>query len=262
MRIVSFNVAGLRQKVKKIDKSFADYDIVCLQETRLNVNIPYPMFKNFQEWHAISKDKGQKGVSILINNKFKEEIKEKYHNSFQGDTGRILIITTDKLVIINTYLPYVSNAKNKKLIKHKRDMLNFIKRKIKEFKEKGYYVLLCMDGNIARSVEEYDIYPSHRNPHAQPSFRPDEIKIYADFSYDVDGELFDVQAEREPDKIQYTYFSKQTSKKNIMWEKNLGLTNDFMFLDKRLEKNVRDFKIDYSHRQLSDHCPLVLEISF
>ena len=267
MKIVSFNIAGMQKKIKKIDELFKNYDFLCLQETRLSSDLDYPLFKNFTEFHALANEKGEKGVSILINKNFGGKVKEKYHNSFQGDSGRILIIeinlpnSNKSFFLFNAYLPYVSNAKNTKLIKHKRDMLNFIRSKINNVKDHAY-VLLCMDGNIARSLDEYDIYPSHPKKSTQPSFRPAEIKIYEDFDYSVDGDLFDVQREILSDEINYTYFSKRTTKKNIMWEKNLGLINDFMFLSNKLEKNVKDFKIDYSYRLLSDHCPLVLELSF
>ena len=114
MKIISYNVAGLRSILKKPEfEEFINYDsiydILCLQETKAEehqviipdyINSKYP-YRFWNSTKGISQRKGLSGVSIWCAS---QPIKNLGYPDFDEE-GRILTLEFENFILINVYVP-------------------------------------------------------------------------------------------------------------------------------------------------------------
>ena len=113
MKIISWNVAGLRAMIKKgnLQKMLDLYapDVVCLQETKAEehqVTLPeelsnkYP-YRFWQSTHGTTQRKGLSGTTIW--SKMKPE--RQYNPPVTDEEGRITTIEFDDYIIVSVYTP-------------------------------------------------------------------------------------------------------------------------------------------------------------
>lgn len=252
LKIVSWNINGLRNKLHLIEENFSDYDIICLQETKLIESLIDDMeLKGFYVFHSISTKKGYSGVAIYI----KKEIKIKNIikipdslNTEPYDTGRIIALDLENFTLINVYVP--NAGKNLENLEYKieiycKNLFNFIKSLKKSY-------IITGDFNATKSLDS--ILEIHKPQNKIAGNTPIEVKW---LNYFIDKlELVDIFRYMYPNILKYTFFSYITKARKY----NKGWRIDFFLITKSLLDKIIDTDIIDKNITNSDHNPITLKL--
>lgn len=257
MKIVSWNVNGLRAVIKKgnlldfIEQD--DMDVLLLQETKLstNTNVDPSIFKNRNFYNSYAQKKGYSGTGVII----KKDIKHKVTYGMGVDEfdreGRVINVFIGKLVIINAYFP--NSQPHRKRIDYKLAFCAVMQDYIKKFSEDGYQVLLVGDYNVAHN--EIDLARPNDN-HDSPGFLPEERDCLTKL---LASGLTDTFRDKYPDKTDsYTWWSYRTRAR----ERNVGWRIDYQSVNPEF-LNKKNIDAIYHNTDVfgSDHCPVTMEVS-
>lgn len=144
MKIISWNVAGIKARANEIEKLMQEHqpDIVCLQKTRTD---KAPYFDGYRMYIDCS-DRWS-GVATYV--------RSGLDGKFPESDSHHLIIEFDEFVLVNAYVPY-SNPKVPGYIEHRKEwdkwIFEFVKRQTKP-------VIICGDLNIVHTDLDSS-YPS------------------------------------------------------------------------------------------------------
>ena len=273
MKIVSWNVAGLRARLKNDEKYNNNltrllfshinnngdcnyYDIVCLQETKCcenevtlpaEISIRYP-YRYWNSTDGTSQRKGFSGTSIWSS---EEPISNLGHPEFDNE-GRIVTLEFEKFILVNVYVPNSQKFENDRYYFRESWNNKFINY-IKELREKKE-VIICGDMNVAHNPIDISNPKSKKNKIA--GFFDIERAAFDNLLNT--NELLDVFRIKNPDKQESTYWSNFL--KSPRSDLN-GWRIDYFLVNKNLydELCVKDIVI---HKDVvgSDHCPVMLEI--
>ena len=248
MKIVSWNVAGLRACLKK---GFSDFfeevnaDIFCLQEIKATQD-QYDFHP--QGYYEIVNSAVRKGYSgVLIFTKEKPlKITYGINNPLFDIEGRTITLEYDDFYLVNVYVPNV-----------KRTLERLEERMIfdKEFKEylknldNKKSVIVCGDFNVAH--QEIDIKNAKQNI-GNAGFTNEERQ---DFSILLKSGFIDTYRYYNPNKEDaYTWWSYMKGVR----ERNIGWRIDYFLVSKRIINKVSNPTI-YKDIYGSDHCPIGIE---
>ncbi len=250
MKIISYNVNGIRAAIKKGFVEWVaanDYDLICLQETkamREQVDLEALEELGYQSsWHSAQK-KGYSGVASFYKKKPSKVIEgcgiERYDME-----GRILRTDFGALTVLNCYFPSGTSGDIRQEVKY--DFLDDFMVYIEELKKTRKKIIVVGDYNIAHT--ELDIH----NPKSKSSgFLPDERAWMTKW---FDSGFTDAYRSVHPEKIEYSWWSYRAgARKN-----NKGWRIDYHSVTNNLAKKIKDCHHlgDVVH---SDHCPVYLEI--
>uniref|UniRef100_A0A8R1TPQ4 exodeoxyribonuclease III n=1 Tax=Onchocerca volvulus TaxID=6282 RepID=A0A8R1TPQ4_ONCVO len=254
IKIISWNVAGLRAWIKKDGNSILvkeNPDIVALQETKC-VEIPNELQDGYYSFLNASEKSGHGGVLLLTK---KEPIKvtcgfddkSKFGVDDNGK-GRIIVAEYENYYLINAYVPNSG-----------RGLVNLDKRKVWD----DYYfsfikkldsnkpVIYVGDLNVAH--QEIDLANPKSNRNKTAGFTDQERN---DFTRLLDAGFVDVFRRLNPKKEgAYTFWSNMHNAR----EKNVGWRLDYFVISERIMNKVKECDILHSVKG-SDHCPLRLTI--
>ena len=262
MKIISWNVNGLRSHLKKIylDELLIneDPDIFCMTETKLNnlknINVENLIKEKYNQYKYIyfhnSKDKtGYSGSSIFSKKKPLNIIYGlDYNNNDIDNEGRVITIEFKKYYIINVYTPNSGEALNRLEWRIKIWDIYF-KNYINKLQQTKS-VIICGDLNVANN--EIDI-KNPKNNLKSAGFTIEERNSFKLLL--TECELLDIYRKLYPDKIEYTYWSyKQKCR-----YKNIGWRIDYFLISKNIEDKVEDISI-LTNILGSDHAPIKLII--
>jgi exodeoxyribonuclease-3 len=261
MRIISWNVNGLRANVKKggfdwfINES---PDVYCIQETKAHPDQLEEGVRKPNGYYAyFDHSKGRKGYSgVAIYSKIEPNKVEYGLGKEELDQeGRFLALffhdlnnMPNKLVIINTYFPNGGGGP---------DRLDFKLRFYDEFlkyvnkqRKNGYEVIFCGDVNTAHT--EIDLARPKENEE-NTGFLPIE-RAWIDKV--IESGYVDIFRHQHPDlKDAYTYWDMKTFAR----DRNVGWRIDYFFISQGLIDLVKKTEI-LDNVMGSDHCPIGLEI--
>lgn len=263
MKIVSYNVAGLRAMLKKdvfeefLTQVDSNYDILCLQETKAEESqIKIPDYINnkyayrfYNSTKGITQRKGLSGVSIWctsppINNLGCPDFDEE---------GRILTLEFEKFILVNVYVPNSQTFDGERY--HFRDNWNtkfsLYIGELKRLHKKE--IIICGDLNIAHL--DIDIVNPKSKKNKVPGFFDFERDDFADLL--ESNELIDIFRSKYPDKRKSTYWSNFLKAERT---KENGWGIDYFLTSSKLYNNVNDIVIMQNIKG-SDHCPMVLDIN-
>lgn len=160
MRIISWNVNGLRACIKKGFFDFFDAieaDIFCMQEIRLDAcDIEYNLNEYTQYWN-FSKKKGFSGTAIFV--------KEPALRVFTGmsnlpeDEGRVISLEYDNYYIVNCYAPYAQRGLEH--LEYKKRFNFALADHINKLREEKP-IVLCGDLNVAHKEIDLKNYKSNK----------------------------------------------------------------------------------------------------
>ena len=248
MKIVSWNVNGLRAVIKKdFLKAYKklNADAFCLQETKLQKDqIPVEIegLKTYDYWSFAIK-KGYSGTAILAK---KEPISVSYGIGSKGhdSEGRVITLEYDTFYLINAYVPNAQPelARIDFRTEYEDKLLKYLKKL-----DKKKPIVYCGDLNVAH--EEIDL----KNPKSNvgmPGFSDEERSMMTRL---LKNDFVDVFRYLYPDKVMYTWWSYRANAR----ENNVGWRIDYFIVSKRFIENVKDIKI-HSEILGSDHCPIEL----
>ncbi|EAE1328221.1 exodeoxyribonuclease III [Listeria monocytogenes] len=250
MRLISWNVNGLRAAVKKGFLEYfeeADADIFCLQETKLQegqIELDLPAYKDY--WNYAVK-KGYSGTAIFTK---VEPLSVQYGLGIpEHDTeGRVITLEFEEFFMVTVYTPN-SQAELKRL-DYRMTFEDAILEYVKNL-DKTKPVVLCGDLNVAH--EEIDL----KNPKTNRKNAGFSDEERAKFSAFLDAGFIDSFRYFYPDLTDaYSWWSYRMNAR----ARNTGWRIDYFVVSERLKDKLVDAKI---HADVlgSDHCPVELELN-
>ena len=114
MKIISWNINGIRAVVKKGFKDFLiseKPDILCLQEIKISDETKLLTefdFADYKEYFNGAKRPGYSGTAILVNNRLLKNnwpVKHGFGINKFDDEGRVQTLETDDFYLVNIYFP-------------------------------------------------------------------------------------------------------------------------------------------------------------
>ncbi|EHK2475418.1 TPA: exodeoxyribonuclease III [Listeria monocytogenes] len=250
MRLISWNVNGLRAAVKKGFLEYfeeVDADIFCLQETKLQegqIELDLPAYKDY--WNYAVK-KGYSGTAIFTK---VEPLSVQYGLGIpEHDTeGRVIKLEFEEFFMVTVYTPN-SQAELKRL-DYRMTFEDAILEYVKNL-DKTKPVVLCGDLNVAH--EEIDL----KNPKTNRKNAGFSDEERAKFSAFLDAGFIDSFRYFYPDLTDaYSWWSYRMNAR----ARNTGWRIDYFVVSERLKDKLVDAKI---HADVlgSDHCPVELELN-
>ena len=253
MKIISYNVNGIRAAIKKGFLEWlkaANPDIICIQETKANKEqVPSEGFDlagyPYQYWFSAQK-KGYSGVAIFC--------KEKPNHIEYGTgietmdfEGRNLRVDFDNVSVMSMYLP---SGTNQARLDFKFSYMAQIQDYLINLKKQIPNLIVCGDYNICH--EAIDIH----NPKMKgvSGFLPEERQWIGDF---INNGFIDSFRHLNKKPHHYSWWSYRANSR----ANNKGWRIDYNMVSAPLKENIsRAFILpDAKH---SDHCPIGVELQF
>ncbi len=252
MRIISWNVNGLRANIKKGGFEWflnESPDMYCIQETKCHPEQLEEAVRNPAGYHAyFDHSKGRKGYSgVAVFSKIKPE-KVDYGLGVESldQEGRFLALFFKEFVLINIYFPNGGGGPERLdfKLRYYDAFLNYADELVK----KGHKIIFCGDINTAHSI--IDLARPKENE-KNTGFLPIE-RAWLDKV--VKHGYVDVFRHFYPEiKEKYTYWDMKTFAR----ERNVGWRIDYFFVTKDLVSQTKSITI-FDHVLGSDHCPVEL----
>lgn len=256
MKIISWNTNGLRATHKQghFEPLFTKYkpDIVCLQETKSELDQLPEELQNFQNYYlSLSPCKTRKGYSGVAIYSKEEPLNTElgFGNKRFDDEGRTIVSEYENFFLITCYFPNGGGGPER--LKYKLEFYDAFLIFIEKLKKKKP-VVFCGDVNTAHT--EIDLARPKENVD-NTGFLPVE-RAWMDKL--VKKGWVDVFRTLNPDQRDiYTYWDQKTRSR----ERNVGWRIDYFFCSPEIFHNIKNFKTltDYFG---SDHCPIMIEIDF
>ncbi len=253
MRIISYNVNGVRAALKKglLDWLKTDpADIICLQETKCCEGDVDP--KQLEEmgyehyWYSAQK-KGYSGVAVFSKIK-PDHIQFGTGHKVSDDEGRVIQLDFKDLRLINAYFPSGTSGDERQQFKY--EWLNEFNKYLESLRKKYPKLVLCGDYNIAHT--EIDIHDPKGNKKSS-GFLPEEREWMTKF---LDNQWIDTFRVIHKEPHRYSWWSQRFPSVRLQ---NKGWRIDYINVTEPLRNNIMDAEIfpDVKH---SDHCPVYLKI--
>lgn len=253
MRIVSYNVNGVRAAMKKglIDWLKTDpADIICLQETKAHrENVDFQQFLDlgFTDYWYSAKKKGYSGVAIFSKLPVDEVIYGN-GNAVSDEEGRVISVRIKDTVIVNAYFPSGTSGEERQSYKYV--WLEEMYAYLEELKKKYSKIVLCGDYNIAH--KEIDIHDPKGNKKSS-GFLPEE-RAWMDHFF-ANGWV-DTFRHLNDSPHCYTWWSQRFPSVRL---NNKGWRIDYISVTEPLKDSIKNVAI-YPDVKQSDHCPIYLEL--
>ncbi|MFT7435048.1 MAG: exodeoxyribonuclease-3 [Psychromonas sp.] len=253
MKIISFNVNGIRAALKKGLLEWLEEekpDILCLQEIKLlETELVEDLFKNlgfYCYWYPAQK-KGYSGVAILTKIEPKEIVYGMGVEPFDME-GRVIRANFKDFSLICAYFPSGTTGDVRQdlkilFLKHMMDYM-------KELKTINPNLVLCGDVNICHN--DIDIHNPKSNKNSS-GFLPEERAWVGAF---LDSGYLDTFRHFNKDPHNYSWWSYRSGARG----KNLGWRIDYLFATSEMENLLENADI-LPEVLMSDHCPVMLELN-
>ena len=253
MKIVSYNVNGIRAAIKKGFVEWLaenDYDIVCLQETKAHreqVDVSAIEALGYQShWHSAEK-KGYSSVATFYRNVELTDVIagcgiEKYDKE-----GRILRTDFGDWTLLNCYFPSGSSGDIRQEVK--MEFLADIQIWVDELRKTRKKLIVVGDYNIAHT--ELDIHNPKSNKKTS-GFLPEEREWMTKW---LESGFVDAFRELNPNLQEYSWWSYRANAR----ANNKGWRIDYQSITPNLKDQLKYCRslTDVKH---SDHCPVLMEI--
>lgn len=253
MRIISYNVNGLRAA---INKGFIDWlktdpaDIICLQETKAQrENVDHRLFEalGFQDYWFSAQKKGYSGVAVLTRHTPDNVLYGTGHQS-SDDEGRVIQLDFGDVRLINAYFPSGTSGELRQTFKYA--WLDEFKQYLDGLRASRPKIILCGDYNIAN--KEIDIHDPKGNKNSS-GFLPEERAWMDAFLANGWIDTFRVY---HPEPHRYSWWSQRFPTVRLQ---NKGWRIDYITATEALRDKLKDAEI-YPDVKHSDHCPVYLEV--
>ena len=253
MKIISFNVNGLRAIAKK--DFFRDFevmapDMLCLQETKAQDDQVADTLAEINGYHIYSNSavkKGYSGTAILSKHEpvsVTKDIGIEEHDQ----EGRVLCLEYEKFFLVDVYVPNSGNDLKRLDYRQTWDMAFF--SYLKEL-EKMKHVVVCGDFNVAH--KSIDLARPKPNYNKSAGFMQEEIDGMDRYTQ---GGFVDT----------FRYFYPELTEKYSWWSyragargKNVGWRIDYFLVSEAFMPSVKKAEI-LNNVMGSDHCPVMIEI--
>ena len=252
MKLISFNVNGIRAIVKKnfvADMKQVNADVICLQETKATVEQVKEAVSELSDYEVYANEaerKGYSGTAILTKVK---PISISYDMGIEEHDaeGRIICAEFQDYYLITVYVPNSGSELLRLGYRQTWDkaFLVYLK-KLEEIKP----VVVCGDFNVAHKA--IDLARPKPNFNKSAGFMQEEIDGMD--AYNSNG-LRDSFRFINGDDIKYTWWSYRGGAR----QKNVGWRIDYFLVSELIKDNLKDaFILNNIHG--SDHCPVGIEL--
>jgi len=255
MRLISYNVNGIRAAIKKGLLEWLatnPADILCFQETKaLEKDIDLKAIEQLgyhSYWFSAEK-KGYSGVAIFTKTLPTQVF---YGNGMeQSDSeGRVIRADFGEITLLNCYFPSGTSGDLRQTYKYQ--WLDEFYNYLHQLKQTRSNIIICGDYNIAHKA--IDIHNPVGNKNTS-GFLPEE-RAWMDKFYD--NGFIDTLRVFHPEPHLYSWWSQRFPSVRA---ENKGWRIDYFSVSESLKKNLKDAAI-YPDVKHSDHCPVFLEIDF
>lgn len=251
MRIISYNVNGIRAAIRKGFLEWLEkekFDIVCLQEIKAHpeqVDVPTIERLGYHTYWMPAVRKGYSGVAIFSKPK---PLHVEYGCGMEiyDSEGRVIRADYPGFSLMSVYMPSGSSGDIRQ--DFKMQWLSDFERYTNILKKEHPRLVISGDYNICH--KPIDIHDPVRNKNSS-GFLPEERQWVSDF---LDTGFIDTFRHFDPSPHKYSWWSFRARSR----EKNLGWRIDYHMATQELENNLAgaDILSDIKH---SDHCPVLLE---
>jgi len=253
MKLVSWNVNGVRAIVKKdFLSSFSslDADVLCLQETKAQVEQVKEALADIDGYHIYANEAVKKGYSGTAIISRKKPLSVSYDIGIEehDQEGRVITAEYDDFYLVTVYTPNSSSGLKRLDYRVTWDVafLAFVQEL-----EKTKPVVICGDLNVAH--KDIDLARPKPNYNKSPGYMQAEIDAIDNFQ---DAGFIDTFRFKKPEEIKYSWWSYRAGAR----EKNVGWRIDYFLASASMGERITDAEI---HNDLfgSDHCPVSIELS-
>ena len=253
MKILSFNVNGIRACVKKSlidDLRMIDADVICLQETKATPEqvreALTPLEGYYVEAYGAEK-RGYSGTAVLSK---KEALKVSRGIGVEAHDHEGRVITTEwpSFYIINVYVPNASSGLKRLPYRTQLwdvEFLSYLKKL-----ERHKPIVLCGDLNVCH--RPIDIKNDKSNYNKSPGYTQAEID---GMDRMIESGFVDTFRVFHPHEVKYSWWSYRAHAR----PRNIGWRLDYFLVSQSLISRVKSSEI-YNDIYGSDHCPVALEI--
>ena len=249
MRLISWNVNGLRAAVKKgfMDSFNAlDADIFCLQETKLQAGQIELDLPGYHQYWCYAEKKGYSGTAVFTR---VEPISVTYNLGYpeHDSEGRVITCEFDDFYLVCVYTP---NSQNElKRLDYRMTWEDAFRAHLMEL-DRRKPVIACGDMNVAH--EEIDL----KNPSTN--------HMNAGFTDQERGKMTELLSSGFTDSFRYLYPEARDayswwSFRAASRERNVGWRIDYFLCSDRLRERIADAFIR-PEIMGSDHCPVGLDL--
>jgi len=254
MRIISYNVNGIRAAIKKglLEWLATDpADVVCLQETKAteaDVDMKALEALGFTHHWFSAEKKGYSGVAIFSKIKPTSVFTGTGHAMSDAE-GRVIQALFGDVLLINAYFPSGTSGDERQTYKYQ--WLNEIDSYLFELRKVHKKIILCGDYNIAH--HEIDIHDPKGNKKSS-GFLPEEREWFTQF---LGKGWVDTFRKFHPEPHCYSWWSQRFPSVRL---NNKGWRIDYITVTTELNEQLTDAAIlpDVKH---SDHCPVYANIN-
>lgn len=252
MRLVTFNVNGLRARIKSgwpTPQFLQEFnpDIICLQEVRAkDEQLPAGFLPGYVRYRSIHEKAGYAGAWTFVREGFEQPSLHLDDVPGGFEKGRVSILDFKYFKLINSYSPNAGSRLEK--LGHRREfedaLFEYIQDAI-DYKP----IIVCGDLNVAPTAMDTNIK-------CQAGTSTIERHAYDKLT---DLGLFDAWRAEHPTTKAYSFFSNMYAAR----EENKGMRLDHFLVDRRFGEGVAECRYinDQSAVCGSDHTPLFIEIS-
>ncbi len=252
MKIVSFNVNGIRAIMKKdFEKDLKEMnpDIICLQETKAQDDQVAEALKDIQGYHVFSNSAEKKGYSgtAILSKTAPIRVVADMNVSQHDKEGRVLCAEFEDYYVVTVYVPNSKSGLERLDYRQTwdRDFLSYLKAL-----EKNKPVIVCGDFNVAH--KDIDLKNPKSNYNKSAGFTQTEIDGMDNFTKNG---FIDTFRYLNDDEVKYSWWSYRGGAR----DRNVGWRIDYFLVSKKLISQVESASI-YNDVFGSDHCPVAIEL--
>lgn len=253
MRIISYNVNGIRAAIKKglIEWLSTDpADVICIQETKAerdNIDIrPFEELGYHDYWFSARK-RGYSGVAVFTRRK-PDHVTYGHGFGQSDEEGRVIQLDFGDTRLINAYFPSGTSGDERQGYKYQ--WLDEMHAYLADLRKERSKVILCGDYNIAH--REIDIHDPKGNKQSS-GFLPGE-RAWMDRFFDSGWK--DSLRHFDDSPGRFTWWSQRFPTVRLQ---NKGWRIDYINVTEPLAAGLRSAAI-YPDVKHSDHCPVYLDL--
>lgn len=254
MKIISYNVNGLRAAMKK---GFAEWlqthpaDVICIQEAKAQqTDVDCAIFNKlgYQDYWFCAQKKGYSGVTVFSKVQ-PDAVQCGTGHEVSDSEGRVIQLQFGQVRLINAYFPSGTSGDERQTYKYQ--WLEEFYHYVQHLRQTEPNIILCGDYNIAhREIDIHDPKGNKKSSGFLPEEREWMNKLYANGWVDA------FRSVRPDEAHRYTWWSQRFPSVRLQ---NKGWRIDYISVTEPLKSFIKDAEI-YPDVKHSDHCPVYLDI--
>lgn len=253
MRLVSWNVNGLRAIIKKDFLSSLEAlnpDVLCLQETKAQVDQVMTALEDLEGYYIYANSAERKGYSSTAILTRQEPISVSYDMGIEehDQEGRVITAEFEDYFLVTVYTPN-SGSELKRLDYRQswdKAFLDFLKAL-----ETRKPVVVCGDLNVAH--KDIDLARPKPNYNKSAGYMQEEIDGIDALT---EAGFCDTFRHKHPEEARYSWWSFRAGAR----ARNVGWRIDYFLASSSLLPRVEEAWI-HTETMGSDHCPVSLTLS-